>query len=260
MTAPLLAADEPPAFTARNLGGASPLVLLCEHASNRLPRRLGDLGLPPSERQRHIAWDIGAAALARLLSEALDAPLFETGYSRLVIDCNRPPGVPASIPERSEDTAIPGNLALGPEARRAREEALFHPFQAAVAAHLDARQAAGRPTAVIGVHSFTPVFRGHRRPWEAGILFGQAGGFARPMIEALAEQGFTVGENEPYRIEAGDDYTVPVHGDARGLPALLIEIRQDLLADDAAARRWADRLLPGIRRALHEALSAKERA
>jgi len=260
MAPPLLSPDEPPAFTARNLGGASPLVLLCEHASNRLPRRLGDLGLPPEELRRHIAWDIGAAALAGALSRALDAPLFETGYSRLVIDCNRPLGVPASMPERSEDTAIPGNVALAAGERRAREEGLFHPFQNAVAAHLDSRRAAGRPTAVIGVHSFTPVFRGTRRPWEAGILFGEARRFAMPLIEDLAATGLAVGENEPYRIETGDDYTVPVHGDGRGLPALLIEIRQDLLADDAAARHWADRLVSPIRRALAAALPVKESA
>ena len=260
MAVPLLAADEPPAFTAQNLGGTSPLVLLCEHASNRLPRRLGDLGLRPEELRRHIAWDIGAAALARTLSHALDAPLFETGYSRLVIDCNRPPGAASSVPERSEDTIIPGNAALGAEERRAREEALFHPFHGAVTAFLDARQAAGRPTAVIGVHSFTPVFRGVARPWDAGILFDGARHFAMPLIEALAATGLAVGENEPYRIEIGDDYTVPVHGDGRGLPALLLEIRQDLLADDAAARRWADRLLPPIRRALDAALPLKERA
>ncbi|MBP0495930.1 N-formylglutamate amidohydrolase [Pararoseomonas indoligenes] len=260
MSARLLSPDEPPAFTARNLGGASPLVLLCEHASNRLPRRLGDLGLPSEELRRHIAWDIGAAALAGALSRALDAPLFETGYSRLVIDCNRPLGVSASIPERSEDTAIPGNLALSAEDRRAREEALFHPFQNAVAAHLDARQAAGRPTAIIGVHSFTPIFRGIRRPWEAGVLFDGAKDFAMPLIEGLSASGLAVGENEPYRIEVGDDYTVPVHGDGRGLPALLIEIRQNLLADDAAARHWADRLVSPIRRALAAALPAKEPA
>lgn len=245
----LLEADEPPAFTARNLAGTSPCVLLCEHASNRMPRRLGSLGLAAAELERHIAYDIGAAPLAEALARRLDAPLFMTGYSRLVIDCNRPLDVPASMPERSEDTAIPGNRDLAPSLRRLREETLFAPFHAAVAAHLDARQAHGRDSCVVGVHSFTPVYRGRHRPWEAGILYGAARGFARPILEGLAALGLQVGENEPYSIAADDDYTVPVHGDARGLPALLLEIRQDLLGDAAAVRLWTERLAPLIARA-----------
>ncbi len=250
MLPPLLAPDEPPAFTARDLGGASPLVLLCEHASNRIPRSLGDLGLPASDRARHIGWDIGAEALAIALSRRFDAPLFSTGYSRLVIDCNRPPGVPSSIPERSEDTVVPGNLALSAAARRQREEALFHPFHDAVTAHLDARRRAGRATAVIGVHSFTPVFRGVARPWPVGVLYAGACRFARSLIDGLAALGLDVGDNEPYRIAEDEDVTVPVHGDARGLPALLIEIRQDLLSDTAAVIRWADCLASPIAEAL----------
>ena len=246
----LLAPDEPPPFTWRNPTGASPCLLLCEHASNRLPRAVGDLGLPEAEMQRHIAWDLGAAALARALSRRLDAALVETGYSRLVIDCNRPPGVPSSIPERSEDTVVPGNQGLGAAARRRREAALFQPFHATVAAHLDARLAAGRPSCVIGVHSFTPVFRGVARPWHAGALFGAAQGFGRALLAALAAPGLCLGENEPYRVTAEEDWTVPVHGDARGLPALLIEVRQDLLADDAGVQDWADRLVPAIRHAI----------
>ncbi|WP_245624477.1 N-formylglutamate amidohydrolase [Belnapia moabensis] len=242
----LLAADEPPPFTAHNLAGASPCLLLCEHASNRLPRRLGDLGLPPAELRRHIAWDIGALSLAEALSRRLDAALFATGYSRLVIDCNRPLSVPSSIPERSEDTVIPGNLGLDPAARAMREATLFHPFQAAVAGHIEAR----RPGCIIGVHSFTPVYRGVARPWQAGVLFGAAEGFGRALLGALAAPGLCLGENEPYRIEIEEDYTVPVHGDARGLPALLIEVRQDLLADAAGIAHWAGRLEPAIRQAI----------
>jgi len=240
--AKLLDPDEPPACMVRNAEGASPFVLLCEHASNRLPRRLGTLGLAAREIARHIGWDIGALALAEALSRRLDAPLFATGYSRLAIDCNRPLGVPSSIPEASEATAIPGNRDLAAEERAAREEALFHPFHDAVAAHLDARRAAGRASCVVGVHSFTPVFDGMRRPWQAGILYGAAAEPARALIAGLRGQGLTVGDNEPYGIVADEDYTVPVHGDARGLPAFLVEIRQDLLADAAAAEAWAGRL------------------
>ncbi|WP_159992785.1 N-formylglutamate amidohydrolase [Roseomonas sp. 18066] len=252
----LLGPGEPPAVTWHNRGGASPCLLLCEHASNRLPESLGDLGLPPGEIDRHIGWDPGALLLAQALSARLDAMLIATGYSRLVIDCNRPPGTPSSIPERSEDTTIPGNLGLTAEDRAAREQELFFPFAEAVTAELDARKSAGRPTCVIGVHSFTPIYRGVPRIWEAGFLYDRATGLARPLIEGLRAQGIETGDNQPYQIEITEDYTVPVHGDARGVPALLIEIRQDLLADEAAVTLWADRLAPLLRQAMAAAVPA----
>ncbi len=240
--------SDPAPVTLLNAEGASPFVLLCEHASNHIPARLGALGLPEAELSRHIAWDIGAADLARRLSALLDAPLFLAGVSRLLIDLNRPPGVPTSIPERSEDTVIPGNLGLGAEERAAREAAWFHPFHAAVAALLDRRQAAGAPTLVVGVHSFTPRFQGVDRPWHAGVLFGEAEVFGRTLAAAIgADPALVVGENEPYRIEPGvHDHTVPVHGDARGLDAALIEVRQDLLADAAGIEAWALRLASAL--------------
>jgi predicted N-formylglutamate amidohydrolase len=248
----LLAPDEAPPVTIDNPGGGAPCLLLCEHASNRLPRALGDLGLPPGEIDRHIGWDIGALVMARELSRLLDAPLISTGYSRLAIDCNRPLDAPSSIPERSEDTVVPGNIGLAPADRLARQQALFHPFERAVAAHLDARG----PCAVFGVHSFTPVFRGVARPWEAGFLYASAHRLAAPLIEGLRAQGFCVGDNEPYRIDPAEDYTVPVHGEARGLPALLIEIRQDLVGDLEGAVTWALRLAPLLREACAAALPA----
>jgi predicted N-formylglutamate amidohydrolase len=244
---PLLQPGEPPAFTVENPGGGFPCLLLCEHASNRLPRVLGDLGLPPGEIDRHIGWDIGALVVARRLSRLLDAVLLATGYSRLVIDCNRPLEAASSIPERSEDTVIPGNLGLSPAEREARRDALFWPFHAAVSAHLDAHV---ERRCVIGVHSFTPRYRGVDRPWEAGFLYAGAQRLAAPFLEGLRAQGFTVGDNEPYRIDPAEDYTVPVHGEARGLPALLIEIRQDLIATGADAEAWADRLAPLVREAV----------
>ncbi|WP_426955310.1 N-formylglutamate amidohydrolase [Muricoccus radiodurans] len=235
---------DPEPVTLLNPEGGGPFVLLCEHASNAIPARLGTLGLPASELARHIAWDIGAAALARRLSALLDAPAVLSGASRLVIDLNRPPGAPTSIPVRSESTDIPGNLNVDPAERAAREAAWFHPFHDAVTALLDSRVAAGRPTRVIGVHSFTPVFTGIARPWHAGVLYDGAKSFARELIAALARQpALVVGDNEPYRIEPDvHDYTVPVHGDRRGLEAVLIEVRQDLLADAAGIEAWAVRL------------------
>jgi len=239
---------DPAPVTVLNPEGASPFVLLCEHASNHIPARYGALGLPEAELGRHIAWDIGAASLARRLSALLDAPLLLSAISRLVIDLNRPPGAPTSIPERSEDTPIPGNAGIGAEERAAREAAWFHPFHEAVSALLDRRAAAEAATIVVGVHSFTPRFQGADRPWHAGVLFAAAEGFGRALAAAIAtDPALVVGENEPYRIEPGvHDYTVPVHGDARGIEAALIEVRQDLLGDPAGIEEWALRLASAL--------------
>jgi predicted N-formylglutamate amidohydrolase len=240
--APLLDLDEAPPYGVINPDGASDLLLLCEHALPRIPRRLAHLGLPKSERLRHIGWDIGALSLARDLSARLDAPLFHTGYSRLVVDCNRPLDNPSLIPETSESTPIPGNSDLDAQERTARLETFFHPFHDAISRRLDLRTSACRQTFVVGVHSYTPVYKGVARPWHAGILYGQATGFAGRMMRALAqEEGLTIGDNEPYRIDQ-DDYTVPVHGDARGLPSLLIEVRHDLIATAQGVAEWAMRL------------------
>lgn len=239
---PLLDLDEPPPYGVINPDGASDVLLLCEHALPRIPRRLAHLGLPKAERLRHIGWDIGALSLARDLSARLDAALFHTSYSRLVVDCNRPLDNASLIPEVSETTAIPGNRGIAADERAERLDALFHPFQAAVSRRLDLRAAAGKSTFVIGVHSYTPVYKGVRRPWHAGILYARAADFAGHMMQALAQQdGLVIGDNEPYRIDH-DDYTVPVHGDARGLPAVLIEVRHDLIATPRGVAEWAERL------------------
>ena len=242
--------DAPAAVTLHNPDGASPFVLLCEHASNFIPAEYAALGLPAAELGRHIAWDIGAAVLARKLSARLDAPLFVAGYSRLLIDLNRPLRASSSIPELSEATPIPGNLGIDAAERARREAAWFTPFHDAVAALLDARAAAGHDTAVIGVHSFTPTYLRVSRPWHAGILHGAATRFGTALVRALAEDpGLVIGDNEPYRIEPEYDYTVPIHGDARGLDAVLLEVRQDLLADDAGCEAWASRLAAALRTA-----------
>lgn len=234
-------------MTAVNEAGASPVVLVCEHASNHIPARYHRLGLPRAELDRHIAWDIGAADLARRLAVLLDAPLFLSGYSRLLIDCNRPLGSSTSIPVRSEDTVIPGNIGLDADEVARRQADWFMPFQDCIARHLDARVAASRPTIVVGVHSFTPVFQGVPRPWQAGVLYAQATGLAAGLIAQLRTPGdLTVGDNAPYRIEAEHDYTVPVHGDARGIPAVLIEVRQDLLATPSDIAAWASRLAQAL--------------
>lgn len=234
---------DPAVATVENAHGASPIVLVCEHASNHIPARYAGLGLPATDLGRHIAWDIGAAALSRRLSALLDAPLVLSGASRLLIDCNRPPGVPSSIPLVSEATRIPGNQGLTAEEAAARRAAFFDPFQDAITKLLDVRQDAGRPTAILGIHSFTPVFLDVPRPWQAGVLYLGAAAFGARLRDALREDAaLTIGDNEPYEVNLEEDYTVPVHGDARGLPAALVEVRQDLLGSEAGVEDWARRL------------------
>ncbi|HTN95892.1 MAG TPA: N-formylglutamate amidohydrolase [Nordella sp.] len=238
--------SEPPAAETVNADGKSPYVLLCEHASNYIPARYEGLGLDAAELERHIAWDIGVAPIARALSKALDAPLVLSGYSRLLIDCNRPVGVATSIPEISEATRIPGNIGLSAAERQLRADEFYWPFQQAVARILDRRQAAKIPSIVFGVHSFTPVFKGFQRPWHAGILFRKSKAYGEALVAALQEPGLTVVANEPYRIDDESDQTVPVHGEARGLDAVLIEIRQDLIGHQDGQVAWAKRLAPAL--------------
>jgi len=231
-------------------------VLLCEHASRFIPIRYGNLGLAEPELSRHIAWDIGAAALARDLAARLDAPLFLHGYSRLLIDPNRPLAALDSIPTSSESTIIPGNAGIDRRERQLRAERYFTPYHDAVATHLDHRQASGRPTVVVGVHTFTPVFRGVRRPWHAGVLFGAASRYGRALVAALGAPGLIIGANQPYSIHPDGDYTVPVHGDGRRLPAVLFEVRNDLLDSAADVGAWADRLAAVLEATIHYATEA----
>ncbi|MFZ2869046.1 N-formylglutamate amidohydrolase [Zavarzinia sp.] len=240
-------ADWPPAVTTRNEGGLSPFVLLCEHASRHIPSEYANLGLPEAEVRRHIGWDIGAADVATRLSDRLDAPLFLAGYSRLLIDLNRPPHSRTLIPARSESTEIPGNLNLDSAERQRRIERIFTPFHHRVAGVLDDRLARGVPTILVTVHSFTPVYLGKSRPWHAGILFDRSEAFARRLIERLsAETDLVIAANEPYRITADEDYAIPLHGEARGLDAVLIEIRNDGIDTIEGARRWAERLAAAL--------------
>lgn len=237
---------EPAAVETVNERGRSRFVLTCEHASNFIPSRYGGLGLSSTDLQRHIAWDIGAANVARELARLIDAPLFLSGYSRLLIDCNRPIGSPTSIPEISETTIIPGNVGISASEATYRAENFYWPFQNAISAHLDRRQAAGKPTVIIGIHSFTPIFKGIERPWHAGILFRKSRRFAEALLKALDEPGLVTAPNEPYTIDDDGDYTVPIHGEKRGHDAVLVEIRQDLISHSTGAGEWARRLAKAL--------------
>lgn len=241
--ASLLDPDEPDPVTFDHEAGHSVFFLTCDHGGRAIPRRLGRLGLAEPDTMRHIAWDIGIAEIGRRLSHLLNAALIAQAYSRLVIDCNRDPTVTSSIPEISEETEIPGNRGIGEIARKARIEAIFRPYHDRIAAALDRRAAEGRATALVALHSFTPVFIGVSRPWHVGVLFNRDARLARPLLGLLRAEGdLTVGENQPYRVTDLTDYTVPVHAERRGLPHVEIEIRQDLIAEPAGQAAWAERL------------------
>jgi predicted N-formylglutamate amidohydrolase len=246
----LLAEDEPPAVVVENAGGRSPFFLTCDHAGRWLPRRLGMLGLPDAELERHIAWDIGAAGVARRMAATLDAILVLQPYSRLVIDCNRAPGVATSIVTISELTPIPGNQDLSEAETAARVEAIFRPYHDQITAELDRREREGRPTFLISVHSFTPVFKGESRRMQVAVLYNRDARFARLVHQLLLAEGdLVVGDNDPYAVSDETDYTIPVHGELRGLPHVELEIRQDLIADEAGQHAWANRLVRLLRAA-----------
>jgi len=250
----LLAADEPQPVTVTNAGGRSPFCIVADHAGKYLPRRLRSLGLPASERERHIGWDIGIEAVCGLIGDALDAVVIRQNYSRLAIDCNRMPGSATSIPELSELTAIPGNVGIGKAEAEARVREIFKPYHDRISAELDRRRHAGLPTVLIAMHSFTPVFKGIVRPWHVGVLYNRDRRLAHIVMDLLRrEPGLVVGDNEPYSVTDESDYTIPVHGEQRDLHHVAIEIRQDLIAGAAGQREWADvftRLLPQAYRQL----------
>ena len=238
--------SHPPPVAVRNASGRSPFMLICEHASNWLPPEYAGLGLAAPDLARHIAWDIGALQAARQVSTLLDATLIEAGASRLLIDLNRPTSSATSIPELSEATVIPGNLKLDPAERQRRIATWFDPFQSVVARILDERQLTQRPTAIVAIHSFTPVFLGKPREMQAGVLYRQSQRFGAALVEALGGAVAAIAHNQPYQIDDESDYTVPVHGEARGLDAVLVEIRQDLIAAPVSAAQWANRLAAAL--------------
>jgi predicted N-formylglutamate amidohydrolase len=238
----LMALAEPPVIE-RNVSGTSPFLLTCDHYGRLIPDALGDLGLPESELTRHIAWDIGIAGVAERVSSALDAHLIAQRYSRLVIDCNRPPDAASSIPAISEATVIPGNQGISPADAAARRRAIFEPYHRRIAEAIDARLAQGHPTVLVSLHSFTPVYAAVARPWHVGTLYHRSPVLPRLLLPLLRAEGdLVVGDNEPYAVSDLTDHTIPVHGEARGLMNTGIEIRQDLIADETGQAQWAKRL------------------
>ncbi|QDM20648.1 N-formylglutamate amidohydrolase [Tardiphaga sp. vice352] len=234
--------DVPPVWE-QNAAGRSPFLLTCDHYGRLIPQMLGDLGLSDAERQRHIGWDIGIAGVAERMSSALDAHLVAQRYSRLVIDCNRPPEAASSIPLISEATTVPGNEGLDAAAAQSRRRLIFDPYHQRIDAVIDARLQAGQPTVLVSLHSFTPSYAGIARPWHIGTLYQHDRVLPPLVLQGLrAEPGLVVGDNQPYAVSDDTDYTIPVHGERRGLLNTGIEIRQDLISDAAGETQWAERL------------------
>lgn len=239
----LIDPTEPAPVRITNANGASRFVLIGDHAGNRVPRALNDLGLPQAELARHIGIDIGVSGLGARLSEALDAPFIEQVYSRLVIDCNRDPDRADAVPLASDGTVIPGNAALSDASRAVRVAQVHAPYQHAIAHVLAERDASGNQAVLVALHSFTPVMAGVARRWHCGVLYdgGETSLALRALDRLRQEAAFVVGDNEPYAMQ-GTDHTVPRHAYSARRPYVEFEVRQDLIADAAGQAEWSERL------------------
>lgn len=236
----LLTEAEGSPVAVENPEALSPFLLVCEHASRRLPEKMGTLGLSPDALSSHIAWDPGALAVSKLLVKNLDAALVYQRFSRLVYDCNRPPEAEAAMPSVSEVFEIPGNAAISAAERRARTDALYVPFRDELADFIAARKANGRPPVLVTMHSFTPVYHGRQRDVEVGILHDTDKRLAASML-AVAEKTkrYDVRRNEPYGPADGVTHTLIEHGVKNGLLNVMIEIRNDLIQDEAGQKVMA---------------------
>ncbi|WP_366656824.1 N-formylglutamate amidohydrolase [Fodinicurvata sp. EGI_FJ10296] len=247
-----LGVADPDVYDVVNPGGRRPVLLLADHAGRAIPDGLGKLGLPESELARHIAYDPGVDAITRHMALALDAPAIIHRYSRLLIDPNRPLNDPTSICQISDGTIVPGNRALSMADRQARARTFFEPYHRAVAAAIDWMKGRTGPPAVVSVHSFSPVVRGRRRPWEIGVLWGDDARLPVPFMEKMRAEGLCVGDNEPYSGRNLHGYTMETHVLPFGYANILLELRQDEVADAASQDLWATRLEAALRPILED--------
>lgn len=247
----LLGAGDPQPVEVRHEQSTSPVALLCEHAGQAVPRALGGLGLPEGAIDKHIGWDIGAEALACAISDRLECPLILQRYSRLVMDCNRPPLFEGSIPERSDGLPVPGNTGLQKQDHDQRRQAIFDPMNDAINAML----AAHPRKAVFSIHSYTRQFQGQERPWDAGFLTRRDTATAHHLMDAItrAAPNLKLALNEPYQIDDASDWFIPRYAEARSLRHTLVEICNDHLRDHGGITRWANLLTPAIRTLLEKA-------
>ena len=240
---PLLTLMDPAPAVVEISGHMSPFVFVCEHAGLAVPRKLGDLGITSYDWTQHIAYDIGAVQVARHVARKLKTTLIFQQYSRLVIDCNRTYGAASLIPANSHGTEVPGNKDLDHSGKMDRINEIHTPFHMEIDRELEFRRLQNIPTILVSIHSFTPELNGDKRPWHVGVQYAKSNLFASMVMDRLREDpALCVGDNQPWPVNETDDYTIPVHGDLRGIPYAMIEVRQDLIADQETQRSWGDRL------------------
>ena len=248
---PLLDPDERPPYSRYNPGGESGVVFVCDHARNAVPRSLAGLGLSSEVLETHIGLDIGCESLSRQIADRLDGTLVIAGFSRLVVDLNRPPGHPTAIPSHSAGIEIPGNRSLAKRDRQRRIDEIFTPYHEAVAAELEQASRRHARVALISMHSFTPRMGGEVRPWHIGILWSRDQRLSEPLLESLRrEPDLCVGDNQPYDARDHLGYTVDTYDGMDGLAQVMIEVRQDLLLANEDVSRWADLLAGHLAQAL----------
>ena len=236
----MLGPGDPPPFESLNSQGTAPCLIVCDHASATIPAVLGELGVPGAQLTQHIAWDIGAAAIVRRLSASLNAPALLAGYSRLVVDCNRYLHDPAAFVQYTDGIDVPGNAAIADTEREQRAQEIYRPYHQAIEAALVRFEREDIVPVFVSVHTMTDRMRGDkRREQEFTLCWARDDRLVEPVLRCMRAKGVVVGNNQPYSLDLGEDYTVPEHAMRRGLAHLQIEIRQDLVADDDGAARWA---------------------
>lgn len=246
-TWPLIGPDDPPPYTIYNDAGKAPLLLVADHASRSIPAAMQQLGLDNTALDRHIAWDIGSADVARTLADLLDAPLILSGYSRLIIDPNRQLDDPTAIPVISDGVVIPGNQSLDEKQKAQRVASFFQPYHAAISERLDRFAATGITPALLSIHSCTPVYGNMERPWHIGVMWDKDDRIAVPMLARLTQmEGLCVGDNQPYSGRHPHDFTIDFHAENRGIAHVGIEVRQDLIGTPDQARQWAQVLATAL--------------
>lgn len=251
----LLSADEPAAFALQNAEAVAPILLVCDHASRRFPSSLGTMGLDPAARRCHLAWDIGAGELTRRLAESLGATAVLCEYSRLIVDCNRQLQDPGAFLEFGDGIVIPGNRSIQSADQTRRANEIYWSYHNAITRELERLAEHGIRPVFVSIHSFTPVMKSIPRPWEIGVLWDLDRVIAEIFIQDFREEGFVVGDNEPYSGKAPEDFTIDNHAESRGLSHVGIEIRQDLLHHETGIARMAA-IMHKIIASLHERMNA----
>lgn len=246
-SARLIAVDEPPPFRILNPESTANVLLVCDHASRRFPRSLGDLGLDPAARHCHLAWDIGAGALTERLASSLSLTAVLANYSRLVVDCNRELLDAAAFLKFGDGIPVRGNRNLSEAQKRQRADEIYWPYHNAIERELERLRKQAAPIVFLSIHSFTPVLDAVSRPWEVGILWDRDRDTAVRLIDGFTRAGFKVGDNLPYSGKAPQDFTVDQHAEGAGIPHAGIEIRQDLILEDDGIERLTRVMVPIVR-------------